>query len=355
MGSSSDDTRGPAPRTGQSGPDALGPYDVDGDQQSARDDAPSTIRQFSTRGVLPEQRSRAWEYFNRKLIDLEARTQTPGGHGLLATIRGAREDGITYSMIAAEPHTVERTGRLIESRQDDAVRMTVVRRGGDGVLYRPDGLVTLRPGELVIYSSDAPFMLGFTRKSLIVTISVSRDLLETRGLADAFDQPLVLPADHDRYGAQARRITGLIDQTDRYLTTDDPAYGSGLGERALAALAIAAGGTVGDGTAHYLSSAKEFIALRLDDTELAPEGVAAAVGLSSRQLARVFAAEGTSPGRYIHDERLVRAREDLESPLLRDVPVGQIGARWGFPSAAHFSRAFRRKYDVSPSSVRPKL
>ena len=45
-------------------------------------------------------------------------------------------------------------------------------------------------------------------------------------------------------------------------------------------------------------------------------------------------------------------RADLRDPQYRDMGVADIARRWGFPSPAHFSRAYRAAFGVSPSSDR---
>jgi AraC-like DNA-binding protein len=47
-----------------------------------------------------------------------------------------------------------------------------------------------------------------------------------------------------------------------------------------------------------------------------------------------------------------RSCRTLLDPSLGDVPVSVIAARWGLPSAAHFSRAFRAAYGASPFEYR---
>ncbi|MBM0279038.1 helix-turn-helix domain-containing protein [Micromonospora tarensis] len=47
-----------------------------------------------------------------------------------------------------------------------------------------------------------------------------------------------------------------------------------------------------------------------------------------------------------------RCRRDLSDPALRNQPVHTIGARWGFPDKAHFSRVFRAAYGSSPQEHR---
>ncbi|MEV4179337.1 helix-turn-helix domain-containing protein [Nonomuraea sp. NPDC049709] len=55
---------------------------------------------------------------------------------------------------------------------------------------------------------------------------------------------------------------------------------------------------------------------------------------------------------WVRRRRLERCRQDLRDPAQQDRPVAAIGARWGFLSAAHFSRAFRDAYGVSPGESR---
>lgn len=92
------------------------------------------------------------------------------------------------------------------------------------------------------------------------------------------------------------------------------------------------------------------IQTHLDDPELAPEQVADAIGISLRQLHRVFAASGWTVERWIWRQRLLRCRDDLALPGV--TPVSQIAFRRGFSDAAHFSRAFRRAFGMSPKAWR---
>jgi AraC-like DNA-binding protein len=40
------------------------------------------------------------------------------------------------------------------------------------------------------------------------------------------------------------------------------------------------------------------------------------------------------------------------TPALADTPIHVVAARWGFPRAAEFTRAFRSAYGISPSEHR---
>ncbi len=56
---------------------------------------------------------------------------------------------------------------------------------------------------------------------------------------------------------------------------------------------------------------------------------------------------------WIRTRRLEQCRRDLLDPMLADRPVAAIAARWGFVDAAHFSRAFKTAFGVSPASTAP--
>jgi hypothetical protein len=55
---------------------------------------------------------------------------------------------------------------------------------------------------------------------------------------------------------------------------------------------------------------------------------------------------------WIRSRRLDRCRRDLADPGLWARPVSAIGARWGFPDGAHFSRVFRAAYGIPPREYR---
>ncbi|MDI5964476.1 helix-turn-helix domain-containing protein [Streptomyces sp. SL13] len=97
---------------------------------------------------------------------------------------------------------------------------------------------------------------------------------------------------------------------------------------------------------------KSFIRRHLHDPELTPAGIAAAHHISRSYLHRLFQAEDTTVSAYVRHQRLEAARRDLVDPALRTTPVHVIAARWGFPRAADFSRAFRAAYGSTPTSHR---
>jgi AraC-like DNA-binding protein len=97
---------------------------------------------------------------------------------------------------------------------------------------------------------------------------------------------------------------------------------------------------------------RAYIEQHLGDLDLDPAEIAAAHHVSVRQLHRLFEAESSSVAAWIRQRRLERCRTDLADPALDGWPVSAVGARWGLPDPAHFSRLFRRTYGVSPTEYR---
>ncbi len=97
---------------------------------------------------------------------------------------------------------------------------------------------------------------------------------------------------------------------------------------------------------------RAFIEDRLADPRLSPATVARAHHVSLRFLYKLFEGERASVAGLIRERRLDRCRRDLLDPSLGGVPVSAIAARWGLTNAAHFSRAFRAAYGVSPVEYR---
>ncbi|RLP88758.1 helix-turn-helix domain-containing protein [Micromonospora sp. BL4] len=101
-----------------------------------------------------------------------------------------------------------------------------------------------------------------------------------------------------------------------------------------------------------VTQVQAYVHRHLGDATLSPQTVADAHHISLRTLHRLFEAEEATVASYIRDLRLARCRRDLTDPALRTQPVQMIAARWGFADKAHFSRAFRAAYGMSPQAYR---
>lgn len=89
------------------------------------------------------------------------------------------------------------------------------------------------------------------------------------------------------------------------------------------------------------------------ETPLAPNEISAELGISTRQLERLFGKYlNTSPKRYIMEARLHRARNLI---VQTEQSVAQIAMACGFNSTSHFSKVFRGAFGISPLLHRTTL
>jgi AraC-like DNA-binding protein len=104
--------------------------------------------------------------------------------------------------------------------------------------------------------------------------------------------------------------------------------------------------------AAHLHRVCQTIETMLSDPELTLEKVAEADGISPRSLQKLFAQAGQNFSTYLRHRRLERCRLDLTSPMFASLSISEICFRWGFNGSAHFSRAFKDRYGVSPRDHR---
>ena len=99
--------------------------------------------------------------------------------------------------------------------------------------------------------------------------------------------------------------------------------------------------------AHAISRMEESI-----DRDVPVLELAAAVNLSPSRFAYLFRREtGIPPARYLHDLRMERARLLLERTFLS---VKEVMAFVGVNDPSHFSRDFRRRHGVAPTTFRQR-
>jgi AraC family carnitine catabolism transcriptional activator len=86
------------------------------------------------------------------------------------------------------------------------------------------------------------------------------------------------------------------------------------------------------------------------ETPVSIEAIAADAHIGPRELLRRFSSRlGTSPKAFYIDLRLTLARRLLENT---DHSVSAIAAACGFISGSDFARAFKQRFDMTPSEFR---
>ncbi|MBL1267555.1 MAG: helix-turn-helix domain-containing protein [Halomonas sp.] len=101
---------------------------------------------------------------------------------------------------------------------------------------------------------------------------------------------------------------------------------------------------------------KDFVDKNLSSHELSVDRIAQIAKCSTRTLHRTFEDDSEcSLSEYIWQRRLSRCAEDLRNPDSIGLKISEISCKWGFTCSAHFSRAFKASYGVSPRVFRDSV
>lgn len=95
-----------------------------------------------------------------------------------------------------------------------------------------------------------------------------------------------------------------------------------------------------------------YIMRNLQDPDLSPQSVAAANGISSSYLYKLFKPTGETVAQWIMRRRLEVCQARLSDPQYRHQSITQIAFDLGFNNLSHFSTRFRQAYACSPRDFR---
>ncbi len=296
---------------------------------------------FSTAGLPAARRVELWETHNATaLIGLDVETDEP----LVATELNVRLPRANLARVSGSAHVVRRTRKVIDRSPADAIAVYLTLRG-DAWFECEDGTHALRPGNALICQTDQPFARGFRRglEELVVKADHAAIPEMTR-----LRKPVIASfrddGNSDQYARALARAAGRATRTGQHRPADE-------GTILDLITALTAGRAAAPATAHR-AAARSDIEEHLADPNLGAEQVAAATGISERQLSRIFAAGGTSIPRHILYRRLHLAYSILSNGRAKTDTVADIAARCGFTSVTYFSHVFRQHFGHRASDIR---
>lgn len=308
-------------------------------------------RHASTQAIDRDLRLAFWEDYNAStLVGLKCNSYAESGFA-------ARQDNLHLSAmrlarIVGNEHVVERDRSMIRGVPKESIFVSLVTDSGS-FFYQGGTCQLLEPGELVVYRTDKPYLFGFSAAMRQFIFDIPQEQFARRCLR-RFDQPLKIGG---QGGGQRLLLRTLAERTRVFFQQPLCGAAEDYQEQAFELLASLIAGQVGQRpinalSASYLLAAKQYIQEHLADPELSCERVAAQVGVSPRHLARLFALEEWVPSRFILEKRLQQAQQLLCSRQGAALDISEIAYRHGFASQAHFARAFKARYQRTPSEAR---
>ncbi|WP_216216556.1 AraC-like ligand-binding domain-containing protein [Amycolatopsis aidingensis] len=258
--------------------------------------------------------------------------------------------------VTADAHRAHRPGRLI-GRQDDLpphYKLSMPVRGY--CLVQQDGReASLTPGDLAIYDTSRPYTVVFEDTCQMLTLMFPRRNLHLP--AEQLERVTAsrVSGRHSVGALLGPLLLNLVSRMDEI----DAAQALRLADNVVDMVATTFAGQLGEDTTRrppghrsLVLRAKSFIEAHLEDTDLTPGMVAAAMHISTGYLHKLFRRENTTVSRWIRERRLEHCRRDLRDPDQSDLAVSSVAAHWGFIDAAHFSRLFKAAYGLPPREYR---
>lgn len=272
---------------------------------------------------------------------------------LRGTTRCRRFGEVRVRLVAGGPAELVRPARSIDPARPGVLR--VLRPlTGEALLWQDGRHAAVRCPELVCVDSTRPYKLVMPRPFRLVEAVVSH---RSMGLTAADAARLTAQPWCGEAGIAAfmsTLLSGFQRHGDEIETAFDLFGGSivGLAGALFAERMRSAAAEPEAARQSLMLHIQAYIRERLADPELTPGSVARRYNISLRYLQKMFREHGTSPARWIRDERLARCRCELSDPRLDHLPVAVIGERAGLYGASHFSRLFRDRYGVTPREFR---
>lgn len=223
--------------------------------------------------------------------------------------------------------------------------------GGEVVFAQNGRDVRMQKGDLVLHDQSQPFALEFAEQSRSVMISIPRPLLTAR-LPDAPRLTAFRIAGTSKLGALAGSVVRQLTRLDDGIG-DDAARQLGVSALNIFATVLESELTC-DGTPSHgrerLTRVKRYILANLHDSELDLNTIATAQNMAPRTLNRLFACEGTTPIRWLWQQRLAASYKAIAEGHIAQVTEAALS--FGFSDVSHFSRAFKAAFGQSPHSVK---
>lgn len=247
--------------------------------------------------------------------------------------------------ITASRHRVGLTPELARAERHDVAKV-IVQTVGTSVYEQHGESVALHPGDGLVYDVSQPHAITSTEATEHFVVTIPRDLVVGRGMR------------LDRLSAQrfsartgvGRLAADLIHSTFGELATISPADEDDLAASLLSLMFLSFPNEASHASEALRHRIESYIRDQIRDPELSIDQIAGALRCSKRYLHMAFSACDMSITDRIWAMRLDGCRGDLARRA--DQSISEIAFAWGFSSSAHFSRAFRKRFGVTPSEFR---
>ena len=280
---------------------------------------------------------------------LEIDIDSPDRHQFRARLDQSELGAAALHIIEADTQTIRRTpARIAHTRYAGYFLLQL--RAGRLHFEQYGHKSRVEVGDCVLIDCNAPYRLDCLNTTRSVVLRFPREWLRNW-----------LPAPESLAGRPFRSGTGWSTALCAALATLDTEHDEEfalprgvVAEQIASLLALAAGpeARASRSGEKLLNRIRQAIRDRCHMSELTPNDIAVANGISKRYLHYLFNQSDSTFG-----NELMRTRLDCAHRLLSDrryaaLAVGEVAAQCGFAEPSHFARRFRKAYGAGPTEFR---
>jgi AraC-like DNA-binding protein len=308
---------------------------------------------YSTASVPRGARASYWnEVYSRRFAQV---TFNPvDREGFEAELRVGAVGPIGIARVHSKPTDIERNKAHI-NRSDGRLFSFLLQARGCGVFSHYGHESHMEEGDFTLCDNAAPHRFNCSGRTELLILRTSPEVLKAYLPEPEQLCGLRLPAGKGITGTAANMAQKLWSLAEGGLPEKFSAMvARNVLDIMATSYAIAFDASLSDSSvvsARRLQ-ARRYIEAHLRDPELTPCKIADALGISARYLRMLFCGGAESASRYILRRRLEECAKQLSSVLWRGHTITEIAFASGFNSAAHFTRAFRDEYHMTPSQFR---
>lgn len=266
------------------------------------------------------------------------------------SLHGKTVGNLVVAEFSAHQHVFDRTNQFIRQAPDDDF-VAILVESGVGRMTQSTRELELHSGDIALYDAARPFLHDLNVASMLL-VRIPRKTLTSRlpgvesmtNIAVARDRPI------------SGVFRGMLREALATRPDASQVAQARLASAFLDTLASAMETQVqtdhGDASAHHelvYRRALNYMDAHLDDCELTAANIAYGLNVSARTLSRVFARHGLAPMQELWRRRLKRSYMLLSEGRVK--MVTQAAYQCGFSDMSHFSRVFRKAFNVAPSNV----
>jgi AraC-like DNA-binding protein len=311
---------------------------------------------LSTESVAPAERRAFWtDMVCDVFVQLECDTQRDVDFD--GSIRSETLSTLEISEVRSQAQRVLRTPRQIAKASEDYFLVSI-QTEGRGVVRQDGREALLMSGDFALYDSTRPYELRFDGAFAQTVLMLPGTQLRH---AMTHTEAITASTVSGREGA-GHLLINMIECLRRDAPQLRPESAAAVADSVghilvagLRTLPAAQRPGASDLARYHLARVKQHVQQHLADPGLNVGSIARAVALSPAHLHRLFARSEDEPlAHYIWSRRLEACKRLLGDPGNARRSVSEIAFGLGFNDAAHFSRAFRARFGMSPREWRER-